>query len=116
MIRGSLSELVDPALRTALRYVAAVNQGPAKLLLDPIYEAVAAALLRGRPVPEALSTQHFPENLFFDYREQSRRLQWSIDDWDFAQARPELCTPRQRALVHSFATGETSGFAVGGGF
>lgn len=108
--------LTDKAFKGGLRYVAAINQSRAKWVLDPVYEFIAGRLLDKVPLSPALLAKKYDDNLFFKYQQASRRLSWSIEDWDFSKARPELLTPRQAKLVHSFATGETSGFAVGAGF
>lgn len=103
-------------LKAGLRYVSAVNQSRAKALLDPIYALAADALVREVPLSEKLRATRYEENLFFAYRETARKLAYSIDDWDWSQARPELLTARQRAFLHGSTIGETSGFAVGAGF
>jgi hypothetical protein len=115
MPTGTLDAL-ERGLKTALRYVSSVNQSRLKVVLDPIYETAATAVLRGVERSPELLAKRFDENLYFKYRDQSRRLTYSIDDWDFTDAKPELLTERQRRIVHSFAIGETSGFAVGAGF
>jgi hypothetical protein len=112
-----LQQKLSDSLRAAARYVYAVNQSPVKVVLDPIYEGVAATLLRGTDQPSAeLMKKTFPENLFFEYRERSRKLQYFIEDFDFSQARPDLLTPRQRRMMHTVTLGETSGAAVADGF
>ncbi len=108
---------LQKTLRTAGTYLYAFNQSPAKVVLDPIYELVAAGLLRGDvPLHPKLREKVFGEVLFLDYRAQSRKLAYFIEDWDFTQARPELLTQNQRAMMHTVALGETSGAAVGDGF
>jgi hypothetical protein len=109
-------ERAERILKAGLRQLSAVNQGPAKVVLDPMYETVAAAMLRGVKRSARLVATRYDDNLYFRYQQASRKLQWSIEDWDFSQARPELLPERQKAILHSFATGETSGFAVGAGF
>lgn len=95
----------------------ALNQSRAKVVMDPIYLAVAKRLLRGTSGPsEKLLREKFPSNLYVPYRAQSRRLQYFIEDWDWSAARPELLTPRQRQMMHTVALGETSGSAVSDGF
>lgn len=95
----------------------ALNQSRAKVVMDPIYLAVAKRLLRGTSGPSAkLMSEQFPQNLYVPYRAQSRRLQYFIEDWDWSQAQPELLTPRQRQMMHTVALGETSGAAVSDGF
>ena len=110
-------EALEASLRTAGLYLFAINQSPAKRLLDPIYELVAATLLRGElPLSPKLLEKRFAENLYLPYRTQSRKLEYFVEDWDFSEARPELLTPRQRAMMHTVALGETSGSAVADGF
>jgi hypothetical protein len=112
-----LSEMLGQPLRAAARYLYAVNQSPAKVVLDPIYELVAAQMLRGSTGPSAeLMARTFPENLYLEYRARSRKLQYFIEDFDFSKARPDLLTPRQRRTMHTVTLGETSGAAVADGF
>jgi len=112
-----LEQKLSTSLRAAARYVYAVNQSPVKVVLDPIYEGVAATLLRGTPGPSSeLMNKAFPDNLFLEYRERARKIQYFIEDLDFKQARPELLTPRQRRMMHTVTLGETSGAAVADGF
>lgn len=94
----------------------ALNQSRAKVLMDPIYYVVAKMLLRDAPPSERLARDSFATDLFFPYRAASRKLQYFVEDWDFAEARPELLTPRQRQMMHTVALGETSGAAVADGF
>jgi hypothetical protein len=95
----------------------ALNQSPARHVMDPVYVAVAKRLLADAgPLPEKLRAQQFPSNLFLPYRKQSRKLQYFVEDWNWSDARPELLTPRQRQMMHTIALGETSGAAVGDGF
>lgn len=109
--------LADKTFRSLAKYAYALNQSRAKVLMDPIYEAVAAVLLRGNPpLHHRLQSQSFPENLYLEYRGLSRKLQYFIEDWDFSLAKPELLTPRQRQMMHTVALGETSGSAVADGF
>jgi hypothetical protein len=68
------------------------------------------------PCSRALLTKKLDENLYLRYRTQSRKLDYWIEDWDFAEARPELLTARQRAMMHTVALGETSGAAVAASF
>jgi hypothetical protein len=93
------------------------NQSRAKILMDPIYMAVAKRVLpRSTPLGTKLRAETFAENLYLPYRAQSRKLQYFIEDWDWSAARPELLTPRQRQMMHTVALGETSGSAVADGF
>ncbi len=108
--------MLEKTLRQAALFAFALNQSKARTVMDPIYLGVAKALLRGVPPGKELMERQVPENLFFPYREQNRKLQYFIEDWDFTQARPELLTARQRDLMHTVALGETSGAAVGDGF
>jgi hypothetical protein len=109
--------MLESAFRATARYVFALNQSPAKVILDPIYELVSRRLLAGDiPLSKRLSSAKFSDNLYLDYRRQSRKLQYHIEDWDFSAARPELLTPRQREMMHTVALGETSGSAVADGF
>jgi hypothetical protein len=109
-------EAIERLVKAGIRYGVAVNQGPAKLLLDPLYEAVAARLVESVPLDPRLAATRYEDNLFFKYARNARRVQWSVHELDFRRARPERLTARQRALVHTFATGETSGFTVGASF
>jgi hypothetical protein len=114
---GGFAAQVERLFKKGLRYSVAINQSPAKILLDPVYEAIGALLVNGRvPLSPRLAATRYEDNLYFKYRRNSRRVQWSIDDWNFREARPDLLTARQRALLHTFATGETSGFTVGASF
>lgn len=116
MLKKTIS-WAERAFRKSALWAYAFNQSRAKVVMDPIYYAVASMLLRGDiPLSARLRETKFPENLFFKYRRQSRRLQYYIEDWDFSQARPELLTPRQRQMMHTVALGETSGAAVSDGF
>jgi hypothetical protein len=109
--------MLETTLRTAAKYVFAINQSPAKIVLDPIYSFVSARLLSGEiPLSPHLVAATFPENLYFEYRNHSRKLTYHVEDWDFSAARPELLTKRQREMMHTVALGETSGAAVADGF
>lgn len=109
--------MLDSALRATARYVYAFNQSRAKVVLDPIYSLVSARLLAGEiPLSPRLAAAKFPDNLFLDYRQYSRKLHYHVEDWDFSAARPELLTARQREMMHTVALGEASGAAVGDGF
>lgn len=109
--------LLEKLFRRSAMWAYALNQSRAKVIMDPIYLAVAKRLLRGTEGPSAkLRAETFPTNLYFPYRAQSRRLQYFIEDWDWSEARPELLTPRQRQMMHTVALGETSGSAVADGF
>src|SRR5690606_14554832 len=108
--------LLERGFRRSAMWAYALNQSRAKVVMDPIYLAVARALLRGHGPSEALMRDRFPSNLFFPYRAASRKLQYFVEDWDWSEARPELLTPRQRQMMHTVALGETSGSAVADGF
>ena len=109
--------LLEKGFRRSAMWAYALNQSRAKVVMDPIYLAVAKRLLRGTDGPSArLLAETFPSNLYVHYRAQSRRLQYYIEDWDWSEARPELLTPRQRQMMHTIALGETSGAAVSDGF
>jgi len=109
--------LLDTGFRRAAMWAYAMNQSRAKVVMDPIYLAVAKRLLEGTSGPSArLMNEKFPDNLYVPYRAQSRKLQYFIEDWDWTAARPELLTPRQRQTMHTVALGETSGAAVSDGF
>jgi hypothetical protein len=113
----SISAEIQKTLRTAGTYLFALNQSRAQVVLDPIYELVAARMLRGdAPLHPSLREKKYGDVLFLDYRAQSRKLAYWIEDWDFGAARPELLTPNQRAMMHTVTLGETSGAAVGDGF
>ncbi|MHB1847385.1 MAG: acyl-ACP desaturase [Deltaproteobacteria bacterium] len=107
---------MERSFKSLLRYVAAINQSPAKALLDPVYEKVADALVREVPLSARLREARYEENLFPAYLARSHKLRYDIHTFDFDEARPELLSSRQRAFVHSAALGETSGFAVGASF
>ena len=108
---------LEKLFRRSAMWAYTLNQSRAKLVMDPIYLAVARRLLRGTSGPSAkLMREQFPSNLYFPYRAQSRKLQYFIEDWDFSEARPDLLTPRQRQMMHTVALGETSGAAVSDGF
>jgi len=110
-------ELLDTGFRRAAMWAYAMNQSRAKVVMDPIYLAVARRLLEGTSGPSArLMNETFPNNLYVPYRAQSRKLQYFIEDWDWSEARPELLTKRQRQTMHTVALGETSGAAVSDGF
>lgn len=116
MLKASLSSL-EKQFRASARWVYAFNQSRAKVVLDPIYYAVASRLLpKDTPLSARLVAAKIPRNLFPSFRAQSRKLQYFIEDWDFSEARPELLTERQRHMMHTVALGETSGAAVGDGF
>jgi hypothetical protein len=116
MLEQALAGL-EKGFRRSAMWAYALNQSRAKIVMDPIYLAVAKGLLRGTRGPsEKLMKEKFPPNLFFPYRALSRKLQYFIEDWDWGQARPELLTPRQRQMMHTVALGETSGSAVADGF
>lgn len=109
--------LLEKAFRRSAMWAYALNQSRAKVVMDPIYLAVAKRLLRGTSGPSTkLLKERFAENLYFPYRAQSRKLQYFIEDWDWSEARPELLTQRQRQMMHTVALGETSGSAVSDGF
>jgi hypothetical protein len=108
---------LDRSFRWTAQWAYALNQSRAKVVMDPLYLGMSRWLLRRTRGPSAqLMRRTFAPNLFLQYRTQSRRLQYFIEDWDFAQARPELLTPRQRQMMHTVALGETSGAAVSDGF
>lgn len=116
MIKDVLS-LAEKSFRYSARWVYAFNQSHAKVLLDPIYLAVAKRLLpESTPLSPRLVQSEIADNLYPSFRNQSRKLQYFIEDWNFSEARPELLTPRQRNMMHTVALGETSGAAVGDGF
>ncbi len=108
--------MFEKSLRHAALYAFAFNQSRARVVFDPMYLGVAKGLLRKVKPSRELMERKLPENLYFAYREQNRKLQYYIEDWDFTQAKPELLTARQRELMHTVALGETSGAAVGDGF
>jgi hypothetical protein len=109
--------LLEKTFRQSAMWAYALNQSRLKIVMDPIYLAVAKRLLRGTTGPSArLLGEKFPTNLFFPYRAQSRKLQYFVEDWDWSEARPELLTSRQRQMMHTVALGETSGSAVSDGF
>jgi hypothetical protein len=109
--------LLEKVFRQSAMWAYALNQSRLKVVMDPIYLAVAKRLLRGTNGPsERLVRESFPPNLFFPYRAQSRKLQYFVEDWDWTEARPDLLTSRQRQMMHTVALGETSGSAVSDGF
>jgi hypothetical protein len=100
--------LLEKIFRRSAMWAYTMNQSRAKVVMDPIYLAVAKRLLRGTKGPsEKLANEKFPSNLFFAYRAQSRKLQYFVEDWDWSEARPGLLTPRQRQMMHTVALGET---------
>jgi len=108
---------LDTAFRKTAMWAYAWNQSRAKIVMDPIYMAVARRVLpRDTPLDAKLAGETYDGNLYLAYRAQSRRLQYFIEDWDWSQARPELLTQRQRQMMHTVALGETSGSAVADGF
>jgi rubrerythrin len=112
-----LRKTAEQLFRRGAMWAYTLNQSPAKVVMDPVYVAVAKRLLADAgPLPEKLRNQTFAPNLFLPYRTQSRKLTYFIEDWDWDSARPELLTPRQRQMMHTVALGETSGAAVGDGF
>ncbi len=109
--------LLEKLFRRSAMWAYAINQSRAKIVMDPIYLAVAKWLLRGTDGPSAkLVAETFPSNLYVPYRAQSRKLQYFIEDWDWTEARPDLLTARQRQMMHTVTLGETSGAAVSDGF
>jgi hypothetical protein len=109
--------MIENALKAVARIAYAVNQTSAKSVLDPVYTGAAAVLLKGDPpLSPRLLSQEIPDDLYAQYRANSRRCQYFIEDWDFAGARPELLTARQRKMIHTAALGETSGTTVSDGF
>lgn len=113
-----LAQLAEDGFKSIARYAYALNQGPAKAVLDPLYTS-AAALIAGFdevPLSKALQEHRYPDDLFAPYRHTSRKTQYFIEDWSFADARPELLSPHQRRMLHTAALGETSGTAVSDGF
>lgn len=98
--------------RTIARYAYAINQSHAKVVLDPVYTLAASALLASTPPAPGIAEERVADDLFTPYRERSRKVQYFIEDWDFASARPELLTDRQRKMVQTAALGETSFAAV----
>lgn len=113
---STLTHTLEKVFRKSAMWAYALNQSRAKVLMDPIYLAVAKRLLKDAPHSEQLARDTFPSNLFFPYRKASRKLQYYVEDWDFDEARPELLTARQRQMMHTVALGETSGSAVADGF
>jgi hypothetical protein len=110
-------ELAEKAFRKSAMWAYAFNQSRAKVVMDPIYMAVARRLIPSDlPLSKKLASEKFASNLFLPYRAQSRKLQYFVEDWDWDQAQPELLTPRQRQMMHTVALGETSGSAVADGF
>jgi hypothetical protein len=107
----------ETTFRKSAMWAYAINQSRAKVVMDPIYMAVARRILPARtPLSPKLAAETFAGNLYLAYRAQSRRLQYFIEDWDWSEARPELLTPRQRQMMHTVTLGETSGSAVADGF
>ncbi len=111
-----LFAFADRSLRELAKYAYALNQSRARLLMDPVYDAVCAGVLRGVEPSPLLMGERVSKNLYLDYRSASRKLMWFIEDVDFDEARPELLPPRQRLMMHTVALGETSGSAVADGF
>lgn len=112
-----LSTLADSTFRKTAMWAYALNQSRAKVVMDPIYLAAARRILPAKtPLSPKLAAETFADNLFLPYRSLSRKLQYFVEDWDWAEAKPELLTPRQRQMMHTVALGETSGSAVADGF
>lgn len=109
--------MLDHTFRRLAKYAYALNQGPARIVMDPLYEAVCARVLPlDTPLSKGLLAADLGGNLYFRYRAASRKLTYFIEDWDFGQADPSLLTPRQREMMHTVTLGETSGSAVADGF
>jgi hypothetical protein len=107
----------ETSFRKTAKWAYAFYQSRAKVVMDPIYMAVAKRLLpASTPLSPKLAAEKFEGNLFLAYRAHSRKLQYFIEDWDWSQAKPELLTARQRQMMHTVALGETSGSAVADGF
>ncbi|MEO6418231.1 MAG: acyl-ACP desaturase [Polyangiaceae bacterium] len=116
MLNETLAK-ADSLFRKSAMWAYAFNQSRAKVVMDPLYLAVARKILPpGTPLSKKLAAEKFEGNLFLAYRTQSRKLQYFIEDWDWTQAKPELLTPRQRQMMHTVALGETSGSSVADGF
>src|SRR5678815_2590060 len=63
--------------RKSAMWAYAFNQSRAKVLMDPIYLAVARRILeKETPLSRKLASEKFEGNLFLAYRTQSRRLQY----------------------------------------
>lgn len=103
-----LADTAERTFKTAVRYVSAVNQSRAAVVLDPMYETIAAAVLTRVPISNELRSETIDPDLFPKYAQNYKKTQWSVDDLDFSQARPELLTERQRQLIHIFAGGEST--------
>ena len=109
--------MLEQTFRSIAKYAYALNQGPARHVMDPIYEAICARLVPDSiPLSKGLASADLDGNLYFRYRGASRKLTYFIEDWDFSQARPDLLTTRQKQMMHTVALGETSGSAVADGF
>lgn len=107
----------ETVFRKSAMWAYALNQSRAKVVMDPLYLAVARRILpASTPLSRKLASEKLDGNLFLAYRAQSRRLQYFIEDWDWSEAKPELLTPRQRQMMHTVALGETSGASVADGF
>lgn len=107
----------DKAFRKTAMWAYAFNQSRAKVVMDPMYLAVAKYILPAKtPLSAKLQAEKFEPNLFLPYRAASRKVQYFVEDWDWSQAKPELLTPRQRQMMHTVALGETSGSAVADSF
>jgi hypothetical protein len=116
--RTNLTKLAqsENAFREVAKYAYAMNQSRARFVMDPIYEAVCAWVLKDvKPNPLCME-EKVSDSLYIDYRKASRKLQYFIEDWNFDEARPDLLTPRQRIMMHTVALGETSGSAVADSF
>src|SRR5690349_2936752 len=109
--------MLETLFRKSAQWAYALNQSRAKVVMDPLYLAIARRILPATtPLSPKLRGEAYDDNLFLTYRAQSRRLQYYIEDWDWTEARPELLTPRQRQMMHTVALGETSGAAVASSF
>lgn len=109
--------MLEEGIKAVARVAYALNQSPAARVLDPLYETSAAMLLRGDvPLSKALQQHQYPDDLYQQYRQNHRKTQYFIEDWDFSEARPELLSEHQRQMIHVSALGETSGTTVSDGF
>src|SRR5689334_15823158 len=102
MRRAMLRTLAEDTFKSVARWAYALNQGPAKVVLDPLYTSAALALtFEDVPLSKALAEHQYADDMYPQYRRTSRKLQYFVEDWDFSSAKPELLTQRQRLMLHT---------------
>ena len=109
-------KILEHGFRRSAMVAYALNQSRAKVVMDPIYLAVARTLLRGHerpseklPAPSSPPTCSSRTARFAQAAVLRRRL-------GLRRRAARALTPRQRQMMHTVALGETSGAAVADGF